>query len=74
MNELILSGYVVEARLGKVHLDVSLIASTEDAAIARTRATMVHSRRNLAWMHAEYRVAEVMGLAEFKAAREAGKL
>lgn len=74
VSEPILSGYVVEARLGRVHLDVSLIASSPERAISRVRGTLVHSRRSLAWMHAEYIVAQTMTLAEFKAGREAGLL
>lgn len=67
-----LQGYTVEARLGRTHLDVSLIASSKETAISRTRATLTHSRRNLAWMHAEYTVVETCSLAEFQAGREAG--
>lgn len=72
MTEPVIQGYVIEARLGKTDLDVSLIASSELAAIMRVRVSLVHSRRNLAWMHAEYIVVETMTLDEFKARRKAG--
>jgi hypothetical protein len=67
-----LHGYVVEVQKGTEHLDVSLVASSEKAAIARTRMSMVHGRRDLAWMNAGYQVVETVSLEEFKAGREAG--
>lgn len=67
-----LHGYVVEVQLRDEYLDVSLIASSEEAAIARTRLSMVYGRRDLAWMHAGYQVVETVSLEEFKAGREAG--
>lgn len=73
MTEPVLQGFVVEARLRKEHLDVSLIASSKEAAIMRTRVTLVHSRRNLAWMHAEYTVVETITLDEFRARRADGR-
>jgi hypothetical protein len=67
-----LHGYTVEAKLGRKHLDVSLIASSPEAAISRARLTMFHHQRDARWLDAEYTVVETVNLEAFKAGREAG--
>lgn len=73
MNELGILGYKVEAILGREHLDVTLIATSPERAISRTRGTLTHNRRNLGWLHAEYTVVETMSFDEFKARRADGR-
>lgn len=67
-----LQGFTVLAQLGNDAFDVSLLASSPERAISRVRGTMVHSRRDLRWMSAEYIVTEMVSMEEFKAGRAAG--
>lgn len=73
MSEPVIQGFTVEARLGREHLDVTLIATSPERAINRTRGTLTHRYRNLSWMHAEYIVVETMSFDEFKARRADGR-
>jgi hypothetical protein len=67
-----LHGYTVEAKLGREHLDISLIASSPESAVSRARMTMFYNRRNSRWLEAEYTVTETVSLETFKAGRKAG--
>lgn len=41
--------YLVTAKLGRKAFDVELIATSEAAAISRTRGTLFHSQRDAGW-------------------------
>ena len=43
---------------GRTKLDVQLIASSERAAISRTRGTLVHRDRDMAWLQGEFTIID----------------